>query len=550
MKIRSLVGAGLGLVVALSLAVSPAGADGGFDSSTPSGGFGAPPAASTDADAPVEQSAEEALAAVESIFTPTSANARARAVPRAAAPDATMALRDLWMKRGELTGDDADRADALLARPVPGQVSNGLDPRAIDGAIASQCASGVCVHYTSQIGATYNDAASPANVAATSATVQSVRTRLIAAGFKTPLPDSAAQHGGTTDLDVYMMDLKPYGIYGYCAPTDGFAPGVYTTSAYCVVDNDFVGYSTSPAAALQVTVAHEYFHAVQGAYDWAEDRWFAEGSAAWVEDELYDNINDNRQYLRGSQMKAPWIPLDYFNDDLDGGFNRYGSWIFLRYLSEKAARTGIAPLTFMRRVWERADSSPGMADNWSMQAVQAQINALPKAFPGGFARTYSQFAAANRLPSKFYSEGSAYPKAPAVNAKFTKRTRALKTNAALDRLDHLSSYTARLVPHKSYGKKVRLKVSLNLPGKTANPGATVRIFHKNGKITTSWVSLNSKGDATKRVAFTRKKVKSIEVTVSNGSTSYACWQNNQRSSCEGNSKHDNLRHKLTLTVLR
>ncbi|CAM3420398.1 MXAN_6640 family putative metalloprotease [Nocardioides dubius] len=547
MRIRSLVGAGLGLVVALSLAVAPAGADAGLGSATPSGGFEQPPATSSSHDGPGEQSAEEALAEAEAIFTPSLAGGlRARAVPRSSAPDATMALRELWLKRGELSGDDAKRADALLARPVPGQVVSGVDQRAIDGAISSQCASGVCVHYTSQVGASYDDSASPADVAATVATVQSVRTRLIAAGFKAPLADSAAQHGGTADLDVYLMDLKSYGLYGYCAPTAPYVSGIYTASTYCVVDNDFVGYSTTPAAALQVTVAHEYFHAVQGAYDWFEDRWLMEGSAAWVEDELYDAINDNRQYLKGSQMRAPWSPLDYYDTS---GASVYGSWIFLRYLSEKAARTGIAPLTFMRRVWERADASPGMADNWSLQAVQAQINALPKAFPGGFARTYNQFAAANRLPGKFYSEGSAYPKAPALGAKFTKRTKALWTTSRMDRLDHLTSYTARMVPHKSYGKKVRLKIALNLPGKAANPGATIRTFHKNGKITTAWVSLNGKGDAVKKVAFTRKKVKAIEVTVSNGSTAFSCWTGSSLT-CQGTPKYDNLRHKLRLTVLR
>ncbi|MFS3129463.1 MXAN_6640 family putative metalloprotease [Nocardioides sp. Bht2] len=549
MKIRSLVGAGLGLVVALTLASAPAGADGGFDPSTPSGGF-AQPVETPSAGAEDEPTAEEALATVESIFTPVSgARMRGQAATGARGTDATMALRDLWMKRGELRGEDAKRADALLARPVPGQTGDA-DKRAINGPITSQCADGVCLHFTESVGVgDLNDSATAPDVEATRATVQSVRTRLINAGFKTPLPDSAGQHGGTSDLDVYLMNLRQYGLYGYCAPTEGFVnpnAGDFRASTYCVVDNDFVGFGTEPSKALQVTVAHEYFHAVQGAYDFGEDRWLVEGSAAWIEDELYDSINDNRMYLPGSQMKAPWLPLDSYGQN----FSVYGSWIFLRYLSEKLQRSGVAPLEFMRRVWARADSAPTGPDDWSLLAVKRQIDAAPKTFPGGFARTYNQFAAANRVPKKYYSEGSAYPKAPTVAGRFKKRTKGLKTTSAIDRLDHLTSYTARLVPHKSYGKKVRLKIAFNLPAKSANPGVTVRIFKKNGKFSTVWVPLNKKGDATKKFAFTRKKkIAAIEVTVSNGSTSFYCWTGSILA-CQGSPRHDGLRHKMTVTVLR
>ena len=63
-------------------------------------------------------------------------------------------------------------------------------------------------------------------------------------------------------------------------------------SAYCVVDNDY-----SPAEfpgvvnglpALQVTAAHEFFHAVQFAYNAFQDSWLLESTAAWVEDEAFD----------------------------------------------------------------------------------------------------------------------------------------------------------------------------------------------------------------------------------------------------------------------
>ena len=61
-----------------------------------------------------------------------------------------------------------------------------------------------------------------------------------------------------------------------------------------------------------MTAAHEYFHATQFAYDIAEDGWFLEATATWAEDELYDDVNDNVQYLTDSPITHPGQPIDKF----------------------------------------------------------------------------------------------------------------------------------------------------------------------------------------------------------------------------------------------
>ena len=43
----------------------------------------------------------------------------------------------------------------------------------------------------------------------------------------------------------------------------------------------------TPLENLEVTAAHELFHAVQFAYDYDEDAWFMEATATWAEDEVY-----------------------------------------------------------------------------------------------------------------------------------------------------------------------------------------------------------------------------------------------------------------------
>ena len=102
-----------------------------------------------------------------------------------------------------------------------------------------------------------------------------------------------------------------------------------------------------------MTAAHEFFHAVQFHYDIGEDIWFMEGTATWIEDEAYDDVNDSLRYLLSSPMGQPTIPLDR-----NTGFRIYGTWIFWRFLAEYFG--GAIPANgIVRAAWNRADGSPG-----------------------------------------------------------------------------------------------------------------------------------------------------------------------------------------------
>ena len=105
---------------------------------------------------------------------------------------------------------------------------------------------------------------------------------------------------------------------------------------------DQSGPTHTPLENLQVTAAHELFHAVQFAYDYYEDGWFMEATATWAEDELFDDVNDNVQYLRRSPITLPGRPMDKFEDD---GVFHYGVWIFFRYLTERMPVRGIPAIT-------------------------------------------------------------------------------------------------------------------------------------------------------------------------------------------------------------
>ena len=181
-------------------------------------------------------------------------------------------------------------------------------------------------------------------------------TEVGAMGYRAPKSDAnSPHHGPDSKLDVYIANIGNKGLYGYCTTDDPHTTKpsyrYWDMSAYCVLDDDYAPAQFPPPyanglAALQVTAAHEFFHAVQFAYDYSEDSWFMEGTAAWMEDEVYDAVNDNRQYLSRSALAKPSVPVDRGN-----GFYQYGAWIFWRYLTESFDPD------LVRETWVYADGS-------------------------------------------------------------------------------------------------------------------------------------------------------------------------------------------------
>src|SRR5689334_1027204 len=237
---------------------------------------------------------------------------------------ATLALRDLFAARPRLTGDSRAQADRLLARPT---------------ASKRKCNDHVCVHWSTfgTNGATNAWALTTLNY------MGRVWNREIGKlGYRAPLKDG--KHGGNGKLDVYLKDLGGQGIYGYCTP-EFRGPTPRTASGYCALDNDFSRsqFGIKPENALHVTAAHEFFHASQFAYDYLEDAWIMEATATWMEEQVADNVNDNRQYLPYGQLGNPTSPLDFFDQN---GVGQYGQWLYFQYLQQLYGR-GI-----VRKIWK------------------------------------------------------------------------------------------------------------------------------------------------------------------------------------------------------
>lgn len=462
--------------------------------------------------------ANAALAKVEAIFDGTAPAADKRA--------ATVALRDLRVARDDLTAADQVEAAALLARPGTNEVS---------------CSATTCVHWAT-------GSASPEFVATVLSTVDDVRARYVAAGYRSPLPDGASG-GGSNLFDVYLEDSGAEGLYGYCDSddpklSDPFPVG-YDVSAYCGLDNDFdpAQFGGAPwRDSLEVTVAHEYFHAVQFAYDFLEDGWFMEATAVWAEDEVFDDVNDNYQYLFSSPLSNPARSLDQY-----GGSFHYGAWIFFRFLSERFPQKTGELATIVRDSWEYADGSVVGPDYFSTSAVNKAL-----ADRGTSIRTeFARFAVANRVSRTFYSEGSVnpYPVAPATSVTVKPATRNPATFARS--VDHLASSTVRYVPSYLKASDWKLRLDLNLAYKSKGSMAAVKVFRRNGTTTTKYVTLNTKGDARVTVGFSSTTVKAVEVTLINSSPRFGdCWVEFTDFSCSGTSLDDNLRQTVNPIAYR
>ena len=156
---------------------------------------------------------------------------------------------------------------------------------------------------------------------------------------------------------------------------------------------------------MQVTAAHEYFHAVQFAYDYYEDGWLMEATATWAEDELYDSVNDNVNYLADGQMGTEPGGLRGSQHALDGFWdgNFYGNWIFFRYLTERMTASKAGMPVLVRDIWRLG---PATAD-YSLRAVSTELAERGR----DFGDTYASFAEANRRSRTTYDEGQSqrYP---------------------------------------------------------------------------------------------------------------------------------------------
>jgi hypothetical protein len=493
------------------------------------------------------EDARQALDAVKDLFGPMSRTEARSMITSGQGKDATLALRDLSLRMGSLSRAERNSAYADFQRPWT--TDSPGSPKL--------CAANICVHYLNASDAAQRGVpswkADPAYAQAVLDTMVHVSQTYTQAGYRTPRAD--ATMGGDGRTDIYLANIGVQGKYGYCTvDVDDTGHYVFRPSnshasdlpAFCVLDNDYsraeFGTRHTPMDNLRVTAAHEYFHAVQFAYDYLEDRWFMEATATWAEDQVYDTINDNVQYLQRSQLRYPGLSLDTYNGA--GGFLHYGDWVFFAYLTQRVpARQGLLPV-LVRRMWEYADSVSG-PDRYSIQAVASALREKHL----DLNRTFAQYAAANRHPASAYSDEGMQRSYPVARPKKTIRLKPGKRSAsAAYRIDHLASATTRFVPRGLPAKRHKLTLSVNMANKRTGSYAVALVYAKSGRITTKIVRLGGKGNGTVRVPFSSRKVARVELVLVNANHNYRrCWVNTAYS-CSGVPAKDGVKETLSAKV--
>ena len=146
------------------------------------------------------------------------------------------------------------------------------------------------------------------------------------------------------------------------------------------------------AGAAKATAAHEFHHCIQFAYDGNEASWFMELDATYMEDIVFDQVNDNYNYL-SSYMDDPQISL------MDQTIHMYASFVWGIYMAERF------DTTLMRACWNGARYKSvydAMSDSLVAMTGYTQDSAFAE-----FA-VWNYFTGSRDL-GQHYLEGSFYP---------------------------------------------------------------------------------------------------------------------------------------------
>jgi hypothetical protein len=462
--------------------------------------------------------------------------------------EATLVLRDLAIARQDLAGADRRAADALLARPTDGAASD-VDGYTTDR-VKRACRRAFCVHWVERTSdavplADRNDNGRPDHVDRTLAALTKVSRTYREAGYRAPEGDG--NRGGDRRTDIYLVEVADQGIYGYCT-SDEPAPVGSTTWAYCVLDNDYARSqfpTHTPTQNMRVTAAHEYFHAVQYAYDFGEDRWFLESTATWAEDEVFDRVDDSVIYLRGSSpLTQPQVSLDAFDD----AGHQYGTWIFFRYLTERLRTSRAGMPILVRDMWRRAAPRPGARDDYAIQAVRRVLARRD----AGWTRTFTRFAESARRSRQVYDEGRAlrYPVAPLSEGITLTQSRRATPWTDL-RLNHLASRIVRFTPSRTMThRRWRITLRVDMAAREQGSAAIATVRHRGRRPSTHLVRLDAQGDGAVRLPFSRRRVRAVELTLVNASTRFRSCGTGGLYSCGGWSQDEFLLQRVRGVAVR
>jgi hypothetical protein len=155
-------------------------------------------------------------------------------------------------------------------------------------------------------------------------------------GYYAPPWDGTA--GGDSLYDIYID--QPLGYAVPEEPSTQYPDRPYATTSFIIIGNDLRidRYPDDPLPFCKACCSHELFHAVQfvftGQIWYPEDftSWLYEASSNWIEESVWDELNDVYYYLNS------YLPVPHQSLYHEDGRHMYASWIWNQYLSENFGR--------------------------------------------------------------------------------------------------------------------------------------------------------------------------------------------------------------------
>jgi len=221
------------------------------------------------------------------------------------------------------------------------------------------------------------------------------QVEVVELGFKPPPADDT----DGPEWDIYIENVVD--LYGSTMPDRliGTSPDVYTS--YMELDNDYTSTDTRGLDGLRITIAHEFFHMIQLGWNARADAnqdftdlFLWEAGCTWMEDVVYDGINDYYYYL------GDFFETNNRRFDTQDGWREYGLCLWFHFLEKH-----LGTRSFALSIWNHL---------YEAEAVEANDRAL-RELGTTFADALGLFYAWNfRTGSRadtvhFYPEGDRYP---------------------------------------------------------------------------------------------------------------------------------------------
>lgn len=199
---------------------------------------------------------------------------------------------------------------------------------------------------------------------------------------------------------VYFTDMAYYGITTGSGTDIPSLPGLNWTS-YLELENDYQEnvFNSNGLDGLKITAAHEFHHAIEFGYNIRyEDYFFYEMTATWLEDVLYNDINDYYNYINEFIGEIGLRSFDYYS-----GFSLYpyGNCLYNHMVTKQFGNE------FIKDTWDEIRTRP------VIDALRSTL--ANNKYNSSWLRSLNEYGVwlyytGNRAqPTKYFPEAAFYP---------------------------------------------------------------------------------------------------------------------------------------------